>query len=62
MKPPKFIDNKNNKMIDEVREYAKKNSKISMIAAQFTLFAFEELKEELSKIEEFRLYLQSPPL
>lgn len=29
MKAPKFIDNKTNKMIDEVKEYAKKDSKIS---------------------------------
>ena len=40
MKPPKFIDNKNHKMVDEIKEYAIKNSKISMISSTFTLFAF----------------------
>ncbi len=60
MKPPKFIDNKNNKMIDEIREYTKTDSKISMISASFTLFAFEELKKELSNIEEFRFIFTEP--
>lgn len=60
MKPPKFIDNKNNKMIDEIREYTKENSKISMISSSFTLFAFEELKKELSKIDEFKFIFTEP--
>ncbi|NMA95797.1 MAG: helicase [Clostridiales bacterium] len=60
MKPPKFIDNKDNKMIDEIKEYTKKNSKMSVIAAQFTLFAFEELKKELSNISEFRFIFTEP--
>ncbi len=60
MKLPKFIDNKNNKMVDEIREYTKKNSKISMISAGFTLFAFEELKKELSKIDKFRFIFTEP--
>lgn len=60
MKPPKFIDNKNNKMIDEVREYTKKDSKISMISASFILFAFEELKKELSEIDSFRFVFTEP--
>lgn len=45
LKAPKFIDNKTYKMIDEVKEYTKKNSKISMISASFTLFTFESLKD-----------------
>ena len=60
MKPPKFIDNKNNKMIDEIRDYTKNDSKISMISSSFTLFAFEELKKELSKIDEFRFIFTEP--
>lgn len=60
MKAPKFIDNKNNKMVDEIKEYSKKNSKISMISSSFTLFAFEKLKKELSKIDEFRFVFTEP--
>lgn len=47
-------------MIDEVKEYAKNNSKISMISSTFTLFAFEKLKKELSKIDEFRFVFTEP--
>mgnify|MGYP001442255548 CR=1 FL=1 len=60
LKAPKFIDNKTYKMIDEVKEYTKKNSKISMISSTFTLFAFEKLKKELSKIDEFRFVYTEP--
>lgn len=60
MKPPKFIDNKNYKMIDEIKEYSRRKSKISMISSSFTLFAFERLKKELSKIEEFRFIFTEP--
>src|SRR5690625_7361902 len=60
MKAPKFIDNKNNKMVDEIKEYSKKNSKISMISSSYTLFAFEKLKKELSKIDEFRFVFTEP--
>lgn len=47
-------------MIDEVREYTRKNSKISMISASFTLFAFEELKKELLEIDSFRFIFTEP--
>src|SRR5690625_1588941 len=60
MKPPKFIDNKNYKMVDEIKEYAIKNSKISMISSTFTLFAFEKLKKELSRVDEFRFIFTEP--
>ena len=60
MKAPKFIDNKTYKMVDEIKEYSKKNSKISMISSSFTLFAFEKLKKELSKIDEFRFVFTEP--
>lgn len=60
MKPPKLIDNKNHKMIDEIKDYTKKNSKISMISSAFTLFAFEKLKKELSKVDEFRFVFTEP--
>lgn len=60
MKAPKFIDNKTNKMIDEIKEYSTKDSKISMISSTFTLFAFEKLKKELTKIDEFKFIFTEP--
>lgn len=47
-------------MVGEIKEYSKKNSKISMISSSFTLFAFEKLKKELSKIDEFRFVFTDP--
>jgi SNF2 family DNA or RNA helicase len=47
-------------MVDEIKEYSKKNSKISMISSTFTLFAFEKLKKELSKIDEFKFVFTEP--
>ncbi len=51
----KILDNKNNgKVIDELRENLEKSSKLSIISAYFTIYAFQELKKELSKIDSLR--------
>ena len=51
----KILDNKNNgKVIDELRENFEKSSKLSIISAYFTIYAFQELKKELSKIDSLR--------
>lgn len=51
----KILDNKNNgKVIDELRENLEKSSKLSIISAYFTIYAFQELKKELSKIDLLR--------
>lgn len=51
----KIIDNKNNgKVIDELKENLEKSSKISIISAYFTIYAYQELKKELSKIDSLR--------
>lgn len=51
----KILDNKNNgKIIDELRENLEKSSKLSIISAYFTIYAFQELKKELSKIDSLR--------
>ena len=45
MKPPKMIDNKRNgKVSDELRENLRKGSKLSVISAYFTIYAFNDLK------------------
>lgn len=54
----KLLDNKKHgKVGDLLRESLKENSKISMISASFSIFAFWELKKELSKIDGLRLIL-----
>ena len=51
----KLVDNKQySKVGDVLKRNLKENSKISITASYFTLYAFEELKEELSKIDSLR--------
>lgn len=56
-----IIDNKQTGLVGDVlKDNIKKGSKISIAAAHFTLFAFVELKKELSKIDEFRFIYTKP--
>ena len=48
----KLIDNKQyGRVGDVLKRSIKENSKISITSSYFTLYAFDELKEELSKIQ-----------
>lgn len=61
MKPPKILDNKKNgKVIDEIRGNIDKGTKLSVISAYFTIYAYAELKRELSKIDEMRFIFTEP--
>lgn len=60
MKPPKCIDNKRNRVIDELRASVVLNSKISVISAYFTIYAFQSLKKELSSVDSFRFIFTEP--
>ena len=51
---PKYLDNINDRVIDDLKETIKKGSKISMAAASFSIYAFEALKKELKNVDEFR--------
>lgn len=56
-----ILDNKQSGLVGEVlRENIQKDSKISIAAAYFTLYAFVQLKKELSKIDEFRFIFTDP--
>lgn len=58
---PKMIDNKRNgKVIDEIRENLCKGSKLSVISAYFTIYAFVELKKELFQIDEMKFIFTEP--
>lgn len=56
----KFIDNINERLIDDLKQTIKKGSKLSIAASSFSIYAFEELKKELLKIEELRFIFTSP--
>lgn len=52
--PPKYLDNINERVIDDLKQTIGKGSKISMAAASFSIYAFEALKKELKNVDEFR--------
>ncbi|MHB8131172.1 MAG: helicase-related protein, partial [Mobilitalea sp.] len=60
MKIPKVIDNKKYRVVDELKEELRKGSKLSVISAYFTIYAYAELKKELGKIEKMRFIFTEP--
>lgn len=56
-----IVDNKQTGTIgDVIKSNIKEGSKLSIAASYFTLYAFEELKKELSKIDELRFVFTNP--
>ena len=52
MKSPKMLDNKGNgSVVDELVSNINIDLKLSVISAYFTIYAYAELKKELSKID-----------
>jgi len=61
LKQPKMLDNKKNGTVhEELRENLKKGSKLSIISAYFTMYAYYDLKRELDKIDEMRFIFTKP--
>ena len=60
MRPPKVLDNKKHRVIDELKKELNKDSKLSVISAYFTIYAYAELKKELSKIDNMRFLFTEP--
>ena len=56
----KTLDNKLNKVGDELKVNIEKGSKISIISSYFSIYAFKDLKKELSKIDELRFIFSEP--
>ena len=56
----KTIDNKFNKLGDDLRQTIKPCSKIQICASIFSMYGFEALKEELSKIDSFHFIFTDP--
>ena len=56
MKAPKMIDNRQmGTVADELKSSMRKGSKLSVISAYFTLYAYRALKKELEKVDSFRM-------
>ncbi len=55
-----LIDNVNKTLKDDLTEEIKKDSKVSIAAAYFSMYAFQELKSQLKYIDELRFIFTSP--
>lgn len=55
-----LIDNKTKTLKDDLSVEIKKGSKLSIAAACFSIYAFQELKEQLKGIDELRFIFTSP--
>jgi SNF2 family DNA or RNA helicase len=60
MRSPKVLDNKKYRVVDELKAELRKGSKLSVISAYFTIYAYAELKKELSKIDNMRFIFTEP--
>ena len=55
-----FINNINKKLGDDLKANIKKGANLSIAASTFSIYSFEMLRKELSKIEELRFVFTSP--
>ena len=56
----KIFDNVTNTVRDDLREEIKRGSRVSIAAACFSMYAYQELREQLESVEEFRFLFTSP--
>ncbi|MGE4568005.1 MAG: hypothetical protein AB7C90_02335 [Bacteroidales bacterium] len=56
----RLIDNINHKLGDELKQTIAKGCRLSIAAAGFSIFAYEELKKQLQDIDELRFIFTSP--
>ena len=57
---PEFIDNVHKTLSQSLKEEIKSGSKVSVAAACFSIYAYQELQKELKNIEELRFIFTSP--
>src|SRR5699024_12494176 len=55
-----IIDNIHQKLYDNLKNVIKKDSKVSIAAAYFSIYAYQELKEQLEQVEELQFLFTSP--
>ena len=60
VKAPKMLDNKFNFVYRELSESIKKGSKLSVISALFSMYAYDKLKKDLNKIDSMRFIYTKP--
>lgn len=60
MHAPEFIDNVNKTLSQSIKEEIKPGSKVSIAAACFSIYAYQELQDQLKNIDELRFIFTSP--
>lgn len=56
----KLIDNLSEKLVDDLRVTMQRDSRVSIAAACFSVYAYEELKAQLENVDELRFLFTSP--
>lgn len=56
----KILDNINDTVRDDLKIEIKRGSKVSVAAACFSMYAYQELKKQLESVDEFRFIFTSP--
>ena len=56
----KIFDNVTEIVRDDMEKSIRKGSKVSIAAACFSMYAYQELKDQLAKVDEFRFIFTSP--
>ncbi len=56
----RILDNINNTVVDDLRNTLKKGSKVSIAAAYFSMYAFNELRKELEGVDDFKFIFTAP--
>ncbi len=56
----RMLDNINNTVRDNLKEVVHKGSKLSIAAACFSIYAYQELKKQLEEIDELQFIFTSP--
>lgn len=60
MEQPKQINNTSERLVDDLKSRLSTQSRISIAAASFSIYAFEAMKTELEKVAEVRFIFTSP--
>lgn len=60
VKAPKILDNKFNFVYQELSKNIRKGSKLSVISALFSMYAYDKLKKDLNKIDSMRFIYTKP--
>lgn len=55
-----IIDNINKTVKEDLQESIRKGSKMSVAAACFSMYAYQELKKQLEQVDEFSFIFTSP--